>query len=92
MSQRPDPTPTVKLAAALDGNATLGQLLQRLNDARRRFDAVLPALPEALRPDVRPGPVDDSSWILLAAHNAAASLSANVPSVPSKAFPMATIT
>lgn len=72
MSQRPAPSPTVPLATALDRNEALGHLLQRLHDARRRFDTVLPALPEALRPDVKPGPVDGSTWTLLAAHNAAA--------------------
>jgi hypothetical protein len=72
MSQRPDPSPTVTLATALDRSESLGQLLQRLHDARRRFDVVAPALPAALRADVRPGPVDGTTWTLLAAHNAAA--------------------
>lgn len=72
MSPRTAPNATLKLATAIDRCEPLGQLLQRLQDARARFDAISPLLPPALRDDVRPGPVDGSTWTLLAAHNAAA--------------------
>jgi hypothetical protein len=47
-------------------------LLQRIHDSRQRFDAVAHVLPPALRDTVRPGPLDDSVWLLLAGNAAAA--------------------
>ena len=42
------------------------RLQQRLAAAHARMDAVRPLLPPGLVPFVKPGPVDENSWTLLA--------------------------
>jgi hypothetical protein len=64
---------TLHLGTALDQNQTLAKLLQRLQQSRERFEAVRGQLPEALRDQVRPGPLDDAGWSLLVPNGAAAS-------------------
>jgi len=64
---------TLALGAALDQNQTLGRLLQRLQESRARFAAIREMLPDTLRDQVRPGPLDDAGWSLLAPSGAAAS-------------------
>ena len=56
----------------LDQSAPLVKLLQRVRESRERFDLVSQSLPPALRASVRPGPVDDAGWTLLAANAAVA--------------------
>jgi hypothetical protein len=60
------------IADALESSAALARLSQRLRESQARFDAIRPALPEALRPHVKPGPLDDEGWSLLAANAAVA--------------------
>lgn len=72
MSQRPPPPAAHRLSSAIDGSEALSQLLRRLQDARARFNAVTALIPDTLLADVRAGPVDGTSWTLLAANNAAA--------------------
>jgi hypothetical protein len=72
MSSRPTSAPSLPLATALDRSEPLAQLLRRLQEARDHFDSIAPLLPDPLRADTRPGPVDGQSWTLLAAHNPAA--------------------
>jgi hypothetical protein len=67
----PDPN-SVPLAAALDRSESLTGLMRRLRDSRARLDTVAGLLPEALRPGVRPGPLDDAGWVLLVADPSAA--------------------
>jgi hypothetical protein len=68
------------LAAALRQSEPLGALLQRLRDSKARFDTIAPLMPAALAAAVKPGPLDDSAWVLLAAHaSAAAKLRQLVP-------------
>ena len=43
-----------------------------MRDSKARFDAILPSLPTALALHVRPGPVDEAGWSLLAANAAVA--------------------
>jgi hypothetical protein len=63
----PPPRPSVPLAAALGASEPLAHLLARVKASRERFDgAVAPLLPESLRAAVRPGPLDDKGWVLLA--------------------------
>ncbi|HYN58757.1 MAG TPA: hypothetical protein VET87_04280 [Rubrivivax sp.] len=64
---------TFALGAALDQSQALARLLQRLQESRARFAAVREQLPDALRDQVRPGPLDDEGWSLLVPHGAAAS-------------------
>lgn len=62
----------LRVDRALGDNAALGRLLQRLQDSRARFAAIRELLPDALRTQVRPGPLDDAGWTLLVPGGAAA--------------------
>jgi hypothetical protein len=64
---------TLALAEALGRSEPLGNLLQRLQASRERFDAIAALLPEPLRAEVRPGPLDEAGWSLLVSGGAAAS-------------------
>lgn len=74
MSQRPAPgtPPPTRLDQALDGAEPLARLMDRLHRSQERFAAVADLLPPGLADAVRPGPIDDEGWALLAAHGAAA--------------------
>jgi hypothetical protein len=58
----------MQLAQALQRSEPLARLGQLLRDSAARFDAIRPCLPAALAPHVKPGPVDDLGWSLLAAN------------------------
>jgi len=81
----PSPAPQVsqqRLAKALGSSEALAALLQRVRESRARFDTIAPLLPDALMQAVKPGPLDDTSWVLLAAHaSAAAKLRQMVPAL-----------
>jgi hypothetical protein len=63
----PPPPRTLPLADAMGASEPLAHLLARVKASRERFDAtVAPLLPDALRAAVRPGPLDDRGWVLLA--------------------------
>jgi hypothetical protein len=66
------PSPSVRLARALEGSEPLARLLQRVEESRARHAVVIPLLPEGLRGAVRAGPLDDEGWSLLVDHGAAA--------------------
>jgi len=59
----PDALP---IEQALQQSAPLSRLRLLLRDSNERFEAVRPCLPAALLAHVRPGPVDDLGWSLLA--------------------------
>lgn len=73
-SARPRPAGdgTLHLSAALDGSQPLARLLERLQASRACFDAACELLPGPLRAQLRPGPIDDQGWTLLAANGATA--------------------
>ena len=71
MSHRPPPY-NVPLSDALQRSEPLTGLLARLAESRARFEAIGAVLPAGLRTTVRPGPIDDEGWALLADHGAAA--------------------
>src|SRR5687768_10514896 len=75
MSSHP-PRSSVPLAQpigrALESSPALARLGERLRESNARFAAVRDALPEGLRAHVRPGPVDEAGWSLLAANAAVA--------------------
>jgi hypothetical protein len=52
----------------LQQSAPLARLQQLIRESNARFEAILPSLPAAMAPHVRPGPVDDAGWSLLAAN------------------------
>jgi hypothetical protein len=66
----PKPAPITPYAMpierALEQCAPLARLQLLLRDSNERFEAVRSCLPSALLAHVRPGPVDDLGWSLLA--------------------------
>jgi hypothetical protein len=60
------------LARALENNDSIANLTRRLAESNARYDAACVHLPEALRAQVRAGPIDDDGWSLLASNAAAA--------------------
>ncbi len=60
------------IGEALGASAALARLAERVRESDARYAAVLDALPETLRAHVRPGPLDDEGWSLLAANAAVA--------------------
>jgi len=58
----------MQLKQALQRSEPLARLGQLLRDSAARFDAIRPCLPAALAPHVKPGPVDELGWSLLAAN------------------------
>jgi hypothetical protein len=61
----PDP---LRIEQVLRHSAPLARLRERIDDSKARFEAIRPCLPAALAAHVRPGPVDDTGWSLLAAN------------------------
>ena len=66
------PTPVtpdaMRLQQALQRSEPLARLSLLMRESNARFDAIRPSLPPALAPHVKPGPVDDAGWSLLAAN------------------------
>lgn len=60
------------LSRALDQNASLANLARRLAQSNARYAAICVELPESMRLQVRPGPIDDEGWSLLASNAAVA--------------------
>jgi len=72
MSRPTPPDGSMPLRAALDRSEPLARLLQRLQESRALFAAVSELLPPGLAEAVRPGPMGDDGWSLLADNAAAA--------------------
>jgi hypothetical protein len=60
------------LARALEGSETLAGLGARMAQSRQRFEAIAPVLPEAWSRELRPGPIDEEGWSLIAPNAAVA--------------------
>jgi hypothetical protein len=58
----------LRIAEALARSAPLAYLAQRMRDSNARFDTIRPSLPAALAPHVKPGPLDELGWSLIAAN------------------------
>jgi Dna[CI] antecedent, DciA len=70
------------LAAALDASPTLAQLLAGHRRAQACFEVIRLLLPAALLTQVRPGPIEEKAWTLLArSGGAAAKLRQCLPSL-----------
>jgi hypothetical protein len=69
-STRPSPvTPdALRIEQALRQSAPLARLRQLMLDSNARFEAIRGSLPAAMAVHVKPGPVDDEGWSLLAAN------------------------
>jgi hypothetical protein len=63
---------TLSIEQALSRSSPLNQLSQLLRESNARYDVIRPLLPESLAPHVKPGPVDEQGWSLLAANAAVA--------------------
>ena len=57
---------------AVSSAPSLAHLARLGRESNARLAAILPLIPEALRPAVNAGPLDDKSWCLLVSGNAAA--------------------
>lgn len=57
---------------AADNAPSLARLAERVQDSNNRLKAIESLIPEALRPAVKAGPIDNESWCLLVSSNAAA--------------------
>lgn len=66
------PVRPLPLTDALQRSAPLAALAARMQASNARFAAIQPALPPALRAHVKPGPIDEEGWSLLAANAAVA--------------------
>lgn len=66
------PPMSTSVAQALEGNATLSGLLAGHRRAQACFMAISPGLAPPLRKQLRAGPIDGTSWTILAANSAAA--------------------
>jgi hypothetical protein len=60
------------LARALDQSESLASLTRRIALSNARLAAVCIHLPQAMREQVRAGPIDDEGWSLLASNAAVA--------------------
>lgn len=62
----------VSVHEAAEDSPTLARLAQLARESSERLQAVQQLIPPPLRPAVRPGPIDGSTWCLLVDSNAAA--------------------
>lgn len=69
--QTPSPA-TLPVGDALERSDSLSGLMRRVHDSNARYAAVRSCLPAGLAAQVRPGPLDDSTWTLLVPSGAAA--------------------
>ena len=69
-SSKPQPLvpDSLPIAEALQRSAPLAHLRLRLQDSNARFAAIHAHIPAVLAAHVKPGPVDDEEWCLLAAN------------------------
>ena len=62
----------LRMEQALQLSAPLARLRERMRDSNDRFEAIRSSLPAAMAAHVKPGPVDETGWSLLAANAAVA--------------------
>lgn len=67
-SSTPVTPDALRLDQALSRSGPLAQLQDRMRDSTARFNAIRDSLPPSLVPHLKPGPVDDAGWSLLAAN------------------------
>jgi hypothetical protein len=67
--QAPPVTPdALRIEQALQRSAPLARLQELVRNSNARFAAIQPSLPAALATHVKPGPVDQAGWSLLASN------------------------
>jgi hypothetical protein len=62
------PPVAVPISEALAQSAPLARLKELLRESNERFAAIAPHLPAGLEQHIRPGPVTDDGWTLMAAN------------------------
>ena len=62
----------LSLGAAIATSDSLVSLAARLRESEQRFETIAPLLPDNLAQELRPGPIDDEGWSLLASNAAVA--------------------
>ncbi len=62
----------MSLARALDQNESLASLARRLAQSNARYATIALHLPDPMKAQVRPGPIDAEGWSLLASNAAVA--------------------
>lgn len=62
----------LRLTHALQRSAPLAHLQTQIRDSNARFEAIRASLPATLALHLKPGPVDEAGWSLLAANAAVA--------------------
>jgi hypothetical protein len=74
MSDQPNPSlpSAIAIDDALRGSGPLARLRERVDGSNRRFASIRELLPDTLRTSISPGPLDQETWTLVAAHAAAA--------------------
>jgi hypothetical protein len=65
------PSP-VSLDHAIASSDSLTRLAARLRESEQRFEAIASLLPDNIACELRPGPIDDEGWSLLASNAAIA--------------------
>ncbi|MEW6098154.1 MAG: DciA family protein [Pseudomonadota bacterium] len=70
MNTRSDPV--VPIGEALGRHGGLARLQQLVRESNERFEAIRPLLPAPLARHVKPGPIDEEGWSLLAPNGAVA--------------------
>lgn len=58
----------MRLQQALQHSESMARLMQLMRESTARFEAIRGSLPAPLLLHVKPGPVDDTGWSLLAAN------------------------
>jgi len=70
VNRKPAPPETVPIAEVLQEPGSLARLVERLRLSTAMFEAVRDLFPAGLAASVRPGPIDEAGWSLLAANAA----------------------
>jgi hypothetical protein len=63
---------SVTLQQATEASPTLARLVELGRDSVARLQSIMPLIPQALRPAVKAGPIEGSTWCLLLDNNATA--------------------
>jgi hypothetical protein len=72
VNSSPRPHRSVTFNQAVEASPSLARLTGLVEDSNARLKAIESLIPQALRPAVQAGPIEDDAWCLLVSSNAAA--------------------
>jgi hypothetical protein len=72
VTRKPSVPSPLTLAGAIADCDSLSGLAARLRESSARLEAIAPLLTDGLAHELRPGPIDDEGWSLLASNAAVA--------------------